>query len=405
MRIIDEADFYDPFVQANLQELLEVLRLFDVPVLIMSATVPDAAKSFYSTEVLAEDASDLTRTRCFIKNAGEAETPEDIQPVLQEAAQQPGAIIYANTVKRALAYYDWFCEHAHQYGYTREDVTLYHSRFTEPDKKRIEHALIAALGANAWENDTAGGIAILTQIGEMSLNISAPFMVSDLCPYDRLAQRAGRLSRFAGMPPGPLHVVKPVKDGALYPAPYGSYDQSSRTWTAGRALLETQSLLSQQETTASAHTAQDFIDAVDSIYDTPASFAPASERTSFNREQLSKHLKHDWLIVNAQSPDEEESRTEEWMSRDIPPQETVLTVCPHDFMTYRDYQAFVQTNGVSVPAYQIETGQRIGRVPDEQVRFHVRDEEERAWYTPVYSKSEGLILDMERGRSMQDRCL
>lgn len=398
--VIDEADFYDPFVQANLQELLEVLQLFDVPVLIMSATVPDAAKSFYSTEVLAEDTSDLTRTRCFIKDAGEAETPEDIQSVLEEAAQQPGAIIYANTVKRALAYYDWFCDHARQYGYAEKDVTLYHSRFTEPDKKRIENELIAALGAEAWENGTAGGIAVLTQIGEMSLNISAPLMMSELCPYDRLAQRAGRLSRFEDMPPGPLHVVTPTKDGELYPAPYGSYEQESRTWIPGRALLETKERL-----TETPHSAQDFIDAVDAIYDTPESFAPASERTDFNRKQLSDHLKHDWLIVNAQSPDEEESRTEEWMSRDIPPQETVLTVCPEGFNTYRDYQAFVQTNGVSVPAYQIEMGQRIGRAPNEQVHFHVSDDEESAWYTPVYSQSEGLILDMDRGRSVQDRCL
>ncbi len=398
--VIDEADFYDPFVQANLQELLAVLKLFDVPVLIMSATVPDAAKSVYKTNTLAEDASDLTRTRCFVKDAGEAEAPEDIRSVLEEAARQPGAIIYANTVKRALVYYDWFCDHAHQYDYAKKDVTLYHSRFTEPDKKRIENELIAALGAEAWDNDTAGGIAVLTQIGEMSLNISAPFMVSELCPYDRLAQRAGRLSRFEDMPPGPLHVVTPTKGEELYPAPYGSYEQESRTWIPGRALLETQERL-----TETAHSAQDFIDAVDAIYDTPEKVAPSSDRIDSNQKRLEKHLKNDWLIVSAQSPDEEESRTEEWMSRDIPPQETVLTVCPEGFDTYRDYQAFVQTNGVSVPAYQIEMGQRIGRVPNEQVHFHVSDDEESAWYTPVYSQSEGLILDMDRGRSMQDRCL
>lgn len=398
--VIDEADFYDPFVQANLQELLSVLRLFDVPVLIMSATVPDAAKSVYNTTVLAEDTSDLARTRCFIKDAGKAETPDDIQPVLDKAAKEPGAIIYANTVKRALAYYDWFCDHAHQYGYAKEDVTLYHSRFTEPDKKRIEGELIAALGAAAWKNGTAGGIAVLTQIGEMSLNISAPFMISELCPYDRLAQRAGRLSRFTGMQPGPLYLITPIKGGELYPAPYGSYERESRTWIPGRALLETQERLAEM-----AHSAQDFINAVDAIYDAPEKVAPSSDRIKHNRERLKRHLKDDWLIVNAQTSDEEESRTEDWMSRDIPPQQTVLTKCPAGFDTYRDFQAFVQTHGVSVPAYQIEMGQRIGRVPNEQVHFHVSDDEESTWYTPVYSQSEGLILDVKRDKSTVDRFL
>jgi len=135
------------------------------------------------------------------------------------------------------AAYDWFCDHAHQYGYAKEDITLHHSRLTEPDKKRIEGKLIAALGADAWKNGEAGGIAILTQIGEMSLNISAPFMISEFCPYDRLAQRAGRLSRFEGMHPGPLYIVTPIKKGSYTPhhmdhriAKRGNGDQHEHWW-------------------------------------------------------------------------------------------------------------------------------------------------------------------------------
>jgi len=157
--------------------------------------------------------------------------------------------------------------------------------------------------------------------------------------------------------------------------------------------------------TETPHSAQDFIDAVDAIYDAPEKVAPSSDKINENRKRLRKHLEDDWLIVNAQTPDEEESRTEEWMSRDIPPQETVLTKCPRDFDTYRNYQAFVQTYGVSVPAYQIEIGQRIGRGPKEQIHFHVSDDEESAWYTPVYSQSEGLILDVKRDKSTLDRLL
>jgi CRISPR-associated endonuclease/helicase Cas3 len=398
--VIDEADFYDPFVQANLQMLLRVLRQFDVPVLVMSATVPDAAKDFYSIGTLAEDTSDLDRVRCTIKDAGEAETPNDVATVLQPIVESvaPTAIVYANTVKRALAYYDWFCDRG-------VEPILYHSRFTEPHKKEKEGHLLDALGQKAWAESTAAGVAILTQIGEMSLNISAPVMVSDLCPYDRLAQRAGRLGRFDGMEPGTLHVVTPMKDDALYPAPYGEYDREAYEWRPGRPLTETQERLS-----FGAHSAQDFIDAVDRLYATPDDFAPSNTRIQQNKHRLERHLEQDWLIVNAQEPDEDEGRTDEWMSRDIPPQVTVLTMPPPDrFERYAEYRGFEEEHGVTVPAYQVQQKNRDVRsdLPHlEKIDIYVADDNEKAdeaWCSLAYSSTEGLILDQKRERSYRDR--
>jgi CRISPR-associated endonuclease/helicase Cas3 len=391
--VIDEADFYDPFVQANLQLLLRVLRQFDVPVLVMSATVPDAAKDFYSIDAMAEDTSDLDRTRCTIKDAGRAEAPDDVADVLEPiaAAREPTAIVYANTVKRALRYYDWFQDRG-------VEPILYHSRFTEPDKKEKEAKLIDALGQEAWKEGTAGGVAVLTQIGEMSLNISAPVMVSDLCPYDRLAQRAGRLGRFEGMKAGTLYVVIPIKDEELYPAPYGAYDQDENTWQPGRPLVDTQKTLRY-----SPHSAQDFIDAVDALYNTPEDFAPSNAHIRQNTNRLRRHLEQDWLIVNARSVDEDEGRTDDWMSRDIPPQVTVLTERPRHFDSYSEYRAFEQRCGVSVPRYQIDIGQRLDRIPKDQMPFTVGEEKEQAWYSQVYSERLGLILDQDRGRAQEDR--
>ena len=398
--VVDEADFYDPFVQANLNVLLGVLRHFDVPVLVMSATVPDAAKDFYSIGTLAEDTSDLDRTRCTIHDAGSADAPDDIAPLLRPIAEADGlaAIVYANTVKRALAYFDWFREN------TDIDPILYHSRFTEPDKKERETKLIDALGREAWDDGTAQGVAILTQIGEMSLNISAPVMVSELCPYDRLAQRAGRLGRFEGLEAGNLYVVEPTRDGDLYPAPYGEYEQgddgSEGQWIVGRALAETRERLQ-----FTPHSAQDFIEAVDDLYPDVNAFAPSDERIRSNQHRLKGHLQDDWIIVSARHSDAETGSTDDWKSRDIPPQVTVLTQCPRAFDTYADYRAFEQECGVSVPKYQISTAQRLGRLPKKKKEFDVADETETAWYSSVYTKSEGLILDQKRERSQQDRCL
>jgi CRISPR-associated endonuclease/helicase Cas3 len=397
--VIDEADFYDPFVQANVQ----VLRQFDVPVLIMSATVPESAKALYEIDVLydtlaeeksPEEGNEADRTRCYIHDGGTAETPEDAESVLRQVLEQDApqaAIVYANTVDRALAYHDWFCGHD-------VDPILYHSRFTEPHKKEREEKLINALGRKAWDPDQdgkPGGVAILTQIGEMSLNISAPLMVSDLCPYDRLVQRAGRLGRFEGMDPGHLHLIVPQKDDALYPAPYGEYSQENNEWKAGRALLETRDTMRY-----GAYSAQDFVEAVNALYPTPESASAGAEQ---NQKRLETLLRQNWLIVTPDAPDEDATETRGWRSRDIPEQRTVLTCAPPEhFDTFTQYRKFELEHGVDCAAWQIDQGKRLGRVEEIPVLPVGEDEVEGVLCSLVYSSSEGLILHKDRERPTRD---
>ncbi len=386
--VIDEADFYDAFVQANILMLLKMLRHFDVPVLIMSATVPASAKTLYGIDHLAEDRTDADKVRCFIHDAGAAEKPPDIEATLTSAldSEKLAIIVYANTVSRALDYYDWFCDHG-------VEPILYHSRFVEGDKKEIEERLIAALGREAWAERRAGGVAILTQIGEMSLNISAPLMVGDLCPYDRLAQRAGRLSRFEGMEPGTLHLVTPMKNGTLYPAPYGEYLLDEKRWKVGRPLAETQNTMR-----FGPYSARDFVEAVNALYPRTE---PPSERTERNRRHLEEHMRDNWLIVPKDERDEDADETERWRSRDIPPQRTVLTQRCERFESYAQYHAFELECGVDCPVWQIELGRKLGRVGE--LPIQIADDDEIVMpYSPNYSRHEGLILDRDRERSTRD---
>ncbi|MDZ7693038.1 MAG: CRISPR-associated helicase Cas3' [Balneolaceae bacterium] len=332
--VIDEADFYDEFVQANITKLLEVLRVFNIRILIMSATVPESAKELYGINHLVDPYSSNSSTkgrkisakkRCEIINEGPTESIDDIssafESILNQQEQEQCAIIYANTVNRALKYYDWFLER-------NVEPILYHSRFTEPDKKRIEGNLIESLGKKAWSKGEAKGIAIMTQIGEMSLNISAPFMASDLCPMDRLAQRAGRLSRFEGMKPGDLHIVMPMKDGQIYPAPYGEYNREEKEWIPGESLLKTKDMLRDR-----AYSSNDFVKVVNELYPEHKGF---SKRASVNQEELDKMLRNNWLINPASETDDDDFDTQEWRSRDIPPQRTVLTQRPSNFNSFSD---------------------------------------------------------------------
>ncbi len=397
--VIDEADFYDEFIQANITKLLEVLRVFNIKVMIMSATVPESAKDLYGiahvidpytskqTKADVKAIKEANRKRCKIKIEGSIESVEEIDNVLNLVLEQsnPQAIIYANTVNRALEYLDWFKK-------SGVNPILYHSRFTEYDKKRIEGNLLEALGKKAWKNDEASGITILTQIGEMSLNISAPFMISDLCPMDRLAQRVGRLSRFEGMLPGDVHIITPVKNGGIYPAPYGSFDRVQKKWVPADSFIKTREILEER-----AYSAQDFVDAVNLLYPEQQ---PFSEKASLNKMALNEHLSRNWLILPKAETDDNDFETTEWLSRDIPPQRTVLTQKPYDFYSYRDFKEFELDHGISCPVWQIERGKDMDRVVE--MSFYVGDDKVVFPYSKFYSRSEGLILDQRRSLPEED---
>ena len=165
--VIDEADFYDEFTQGNMFVLLKILKQWDVPVLIMSASLPEITvdeyrKTGYEIDGIVEDSSDENRERFELKEIRDYSCVEEVEDLLFLMLEQGTGIIYANTIDHALAFYDWFKEHNTE----KLDVILYHSRFTEPDKERKENELITLLGKDAWLNNRAKGIAILTQIGD-----------------------------------------------------------------------------------------------------------------------------------------------------------------------------------------------------------------------------------------------
>ena len=88
--------------------------------------------------------------RCQLVQAGQCATATDVEKlpdkvgaVLRRGLAGEPLIICANTVRRARAYYDWFCKA----GEKVEAVVLYPSRFTEPPKAAIEGRLNILLGA------------------------------------------------------------------------------------------------------------------------------------------------------------------------------------------------------------------------------------------------------------------
>lgn len=414
--VIDEADFYDDFTQLNIVVLLRTLRILEVPVLLMSATVPDSAielyrQSGFEVDKIYADESDYDRIRCRITRYKDAKKPEDIEELLQRALDGEPTIIYANTVARAQAYYHWFRKKL-QETETKlelEDVVLYHSRFIEPHKVEKENRLREMLGREAWNNGRQHGVAILTQIGEISVNISADFMISDLCPLDRLAQRVGRLSRFAKrnggtkFVEGELLVIKPLKtdkngETQFYPAPYGEYHQKEG-WQMSDALAKSDELLESGD-----YSAKRFVDLVNQLY---PNLKEVTSDALQNKKQLERLVVANWLILPCESVEEEiaedSDHTKDWRSRDIPFQYLAFTgfenngldddfIPPTNKAELREFEA---RYGVTLYAYEYHQAVKDRKI--EPMTFYIRHEEVKRDYVSsrYYDEHFGLKLSFD----------
>jgi CRISPR-associated endonuclease/helicase Cas3 len=344
--IIDECDFYDDVVQANIETMMSVLRELEVPVLVMSATLPDEHLSVYFPErddppsPLDTTTADTTVEVASIRDVDGIDHDDqengNADWLTEVARETPRLIVYANTVARAAEYYHLLAPY-------RDDLVLYHSRFTEPHKADKEQAIRSMLG-----DEGSDGVAVMTQIGEMSLNISAPVMVSELCPIDRLAQRTGRLSRFADTD-GTLHLIRPLRDGDLYPAPYGTLPPG-KGWRASNALLQTDEELQEGQRL----TKVDLRERTNAVYDEPLTF---SDQAARNQEALRQEFRQHWLIRPQATQDEDETDTARWQSRIIGPQVEVFVSeddVQDQYEGYRDFQQATTQHVVSVPSYRYD---------------------------------------------------
>ena len=348
--VIDEADFYDEFTQLNLTVLFAALQALEVPVLVMSATLPDSSVSFYggTERSIFEDHSQKDRIRCKLRLLNNpVHQPEQLREQFQRAKTQP-MIVYANTVDRAFAYFEWFQQNPIV---PKDRQVLYHSRFRESHKVDKEESVISLLGSRQWENakEPEPCVIILTQIGELSVNISANLMVSDLCPIDRLTQRIGRLARFSEQP-GELIVVEPAtEDLKFYPAPYGTYRNSQ--WEASYALEETRKRIRSGD-----YSSKSLVDLVNDVYPEQP---PTNGDAGSNRLKFQELVASNWLLLPGKEntiSEENDDGYADWKTRNIPPQ-TKVYVEPDKhpkwnsgvFQSWSEFQGFDIEHSISIP--------------------------------------------------------
>ncbi|WP_347605499.1 CRISPR-associated helicase Cas3' [Acrocarpospora sp. B8E8] len=254
--IIDEAHAYELYQQTLLSQAVTWLADAGASVVVLSATLPTAAKDLLidawclgrkaplnqhdqtantitvidangtavgdTPEPLADDAAQSSAS---YDGALELITPKEFKgpngssleqrwarTLLEEIRNKGIVAVVRNRVDSAVELYTAVCDLAEEYGWTAEtEIFLIHGRLLERDRNHIQQHLINVLGPHPKGElrDTEPNpqrptriLVIATQVIEQSLDLDFDLMISDLCPFDLAIQRRGRVRRHRVNDPG-----------------------------------------------------------------------------------------------------------------------------------------------------------------------------------------------------------
>ena len=182
--VFDEIHAYDERLFSSLLRFL--LNCRGMPCLLMTASLPQSRLN-----ALKEILSSIGESLEIISGPTDLETLPRYQRlisdnpwgVVEQSFRDNEKILWvANTVGRALSIADEASGRGFQ-------PLVYHSRFRYEDRVRQHGRIISAFRRDGPV------LAIATQVAEMSLDLSADLLVTDLAPVPSLIQRLGRLNR------------------------------------------------------------------------------------------------------------------------------------------------------------------------------------------------------------------
>ena len=236
--IVDEAHEFDPYMEAQLQRLLQFHALLGGSAIVMTATLPRGMRAGYAKafqkglgirrprEVEGAAYPMLTvmgrgidsmepapvQATCRDIAVHRLEDEEAAASLLRSGAERGMACVWIrNSVNGAIASAMALREAGLQ-------VDLLHARFAVADRLKHETVVQKRFGRDGAGR--AGRMLVATQVVEASLDLDFDLMVTDLAPIGSLIQRAGRLWRHMDLRPvaarlmaaPALHVLAPDPD-------------------------------------------------------------------------------------------------------------------------------------------------------------------------------------------------
>ena len=223
--VIDECHAYDAYMNQYLDRALTWLGVYQVPVILLSATLPaqrraEMVASYLGIKSLPDDAwqhtlsyplltyTDGSSVRQQALPCGTAQTTVRILPTsepelidcVRRGVSCGGCVgVIVNTVKKAQEKAALL-----RTAFPQCEVLVLHAQFVATDRAAREKALIARVGKHSTPETRRGVIVVGTQVLEQSLDIDFDLMITELCPMDLLLQRIGRLHRHPRVRPAGL---------------------------------------------------------------------------------------------------------------------------------------------------------------------------------------------------------
>ncbi|MBC7928616.1 MAG: CRISPR-associated helicase Cas3' [Bryobacteraceae bacterium] len=227
--ILDEVHAYDSYTSRLVDRLVHWCAILGSPVVVLSATLSQEQRqrlvesyacglgqsapklpeqtyprlTVYSQdriEVETFDVAEVNRKRrIHIRWIDEADIPALL-------GRGPTAII-RSSVRRCQTTAQQFA-----------DALVFHSRFTQEDRERIEQECHLRYGKPKRNDEPPrpASLLVATQVIEQSLDVDFDVLISDLCPIDLLIQRIGRLWRhdrkYRGVSEPVLYLIQPTQD-------------------------------------------------------------------------------------------------------------------------------------------------------------------------------------------------
>lgn len=214
--IIDECHAYDAYMNVYLDRVLKYLREYNVPVILLSATLPAERRigfinAYRKHPIRADELGKLYQLSYPMLTATDGEVVNIRTAAMTELSKRIEmyrirdeqifeeinsvflvhgcAGIIVNTVSRAQKLVAELKER------TEAKLILYHAQFTVSDRSRKEMEILECVGKKSDSSARDGVVVVGTQVLEQSLDIDFDLLISDLCPMDLLLQRIGRLQR------------------------------------------------------------------------------------------------------------------------------------------------------------------------------------------------------------------
>lgn len=337
--IIDECHAYDAYMNQYLERALNWLGAYQVPVILLSATLPREKRNqligaYLEHQALSEPIGQpiaFSETTCYplvtwtdgmhVNAVVPTEKSpsrrveiggirrEDIAFFLKETLSGGGcAGVLLNTVKAAQ---EAAVSLKEVFG---DAVELLHSRFIAPDRAEKERRLLNELGKQGLARPPLR-VVVGTQVLEQSLDIDFDLMLTELCPMDLLMQRIGRLHRHDRERPEQLKAARCI----IIDRDIESLDAGSAAIYGRYLLLKTKAFLPSDGWVMLPEDIPGLVEAVyrDSmiapiLHDEIEQAKAAHEHTLSDKKQRANSFRIDPVW-----PGDETQRLNDWLSTDV----------------------------------------------------------------------------------------